>query len=324
VLNLLKKGLRPLDIATRKAFENAIASVACTGGSTNAVLHLLAMAREAGVPLSIDDFQTVSARTPLIADLKPSGRFVATDVHKAGGIPVIAKRLVDGGLADGSAMTVTCRTLAEEATQAREMPGQEVIRKLEQPIKKTGGLVILRGNLAPDGCVVKVGGHERLNHRGPARVFDSEEAAMAAVTAASNGSRIKPGDVVVVRNEGPKGGPGMREMLAVTAAIVGEGLGESVALLTDGRFSGATRGLMIGHVAPEAALGGPIAALRDGDTVSIDINARKIDVDLPSVELQRRLQSVSRHQPRYKNGVFAKYAALVSSASDGAITRPPR
>jgi len=316
VLNALKNGIRPRDILTRAAFENAIAGVACTGGSSNAVLHLLAIARESEVPLAIDDFQTVSERTPLLADLKPAGRFVAADVDKAGGIPVIAKRLLDGKHVDGGTLTVTGKTFAEEAKTAREAKGQEVIAPLEHPLKKTGGLVILHGNLAPEGCVVKISGHERLSHVGPARVFESEEDAMSAVT----GKRINAGDVVVIRNEGPKGGPGMREMLGVTAAIVGEGLGDSVALLTDGRFSGATRGLMVGHVAPEAALGGPIAALREGDPVTIDISARKLSVDLEDATLQQRLKLVKAAEPRYRTGVFAKYAALVSSAAAGAVT----
>jgi dihydroxy-acid dehydratase len=316
VLNALKDGIRPRDILTRAAFENAIAGVACTGGSTNAVLHLLAIARESEIPLAIDDFQMVSERTPLLADLKPAGRFVAADVDKAGGIPVIAKRLLDGKYADGATRTVTGKTFAEEANSARETSGQEVIAPLDRPLKKTGGLVILHGNLAPEGCVVKISGHERLSHRGPARIFESEEDAMSAVT----GKRIKPGDVVVIRNEGPKGGPGMREMLGVTAAIVGEGLGESVALLTDGRFSGATRGLMVGHVSPEAALGGPIAALHEGDMVTIDVSARRLAVELDDRILKQRVLQLQAPQPRYKTGVFAKYAALVSSASAGAVT----
>jgi dihydroxy-acid dehydratase len=316
IMNALKQGIRPRDILTRSAFENAIAGVACTGGSTNAVLHLLAIARESEVPLAIDDFQTVSERTPLLADLKPAGRFVAADVDKAGGIPVIAKRLLDSKKVNGSAMTVTGKTFAEEANNARETQGQQVIATLDHPLKRTGGLVILHGNLAPEGCVVKISGHERLSHRGPARVFESEEDAMTAVTS----KQIKAGDVVVIRYEGPKGGPGMREMLGVTAAIVGEGLGGSVALLTDGRFSGATRGLMCGHVAPEAALGGPIAALREGDVISIDVNAKKLEVELDDATLRQRLAAWKSPQPRYKTGVFAKYAALVSSASAGAVT----
>ena len=318
VLDLLKRGIVPKDILVRAAFENAIAGVACTGGSTNAVLHLLAIARDSGVALEMDDFQKVSERTPLLADLKPAGRFVAADVDGAGGIPVIAKRLLDGNCADGSTLTVTARTFAEEAKAAVETPGQQVIAPLDRPLKKTGGLVILHGNLAPEGCVAKISGHERPTHRGPARVFESEEDAMTAVTS----KKLQPGDVVVIRNEGPKGGPGMREMLSVTAAIVGEGLGESVALLTDGRFSGATRGLMIGHVAPEAALGGPIAALHEGDTVHIDVNQRTLEVELSDSTLRQRLAAWRPMPPRYPSGVFAKYAALVSSASQGAITRP--
>src|SRR5438270_971909 len=320
VLDALKADIRPKDILTRPAFENAIAGVACTGGSTNAVLHLLAIAREAEVALGIDDFQTVSERTPLLADLKPAGRFVAADVDKAGGIPVIAKRLLDGKRVDGSTITITGKSFAEEANVALETPGQEVIVPLDRPLKKTGGLVVLHGNLAPEGCVAKISGHERLNHRGPARVFESEEDAMSAVT----GKQIKAGDVVVIRNEGPKGGPGMREMLGVTAAIVGEGLGDSVALLTDGRFSGATRGLMVGHVAPEAALRGPIAAVREGDMIRIDVKQRVLEVELSDAALQQRLAAWKPPQPRYPNGVFAKYAALVSSASEGAITRPAK
>ena len=317
VMNLLRRGTLPQQILTRPAFENAIAGVAMTGGSTNAVLHLLAIAREAGVPLAIDDFQKVSERTPLLADLKPAGRYVAADLDKAGGIPVIAKRLLEAKCADGSTLTVTGKTLAEEANAAKETPGQPVIAPLDRPLKKTGGLVILHGNLAPEGGVAKISGHERLSHRGPARVFESEEDAMSAVTS----KKIQAGDVVVIRNEGPKGGPGMREMLSVTAAIVGEGLGESVALLTDGRFSGATRGLMIGHVAPEAALGGPIAALREGDVVRIDINRRVLEVELSDEALKQRMREVKTHPPRYSGGVFAKYAALVTSAAEGAVTR---
>jgi dihydroxy-acid dehydratase len=320
VLNLLKKNIRPRDILTRPAFENAIAGIACTGGSTNGVLHLLAISREAEAPLQIDDFQKVSERTPLLADLKPSGRFVATDVDRAGGIPVIAKRLLDARCADGSTLTVTGKTFAEEANNAKETPGQEVIAPLDRPLKKSGGLVILRGNLAPDGCVAKISGHERLTHRGPARVFDSEEDAMKAVT----GKTIKAGDVVVIRNEGPKGGPGMREMLSVTGAIVGEGLGGSVALLTDGRFSGATHGLMMGHVAPEAALGGPIAAVREGDIINIDVNQRLLEMEVSPDVVRQRMSDWKVPKPRYATGVFAKYGALVSSAAEGAITYPPR
>ena len=318
VMNVLKSGLLPRDILTRHAFENAIGSVAATGGSTNAVLHLLAIAREAGVRLEIDDFQKISQRTPLLADLKPSGRFVAVDMHRAGGVRLLAKRLLDGKRLHGSAKTVTGRTIAEEVASAHETAGQEVISALDKPLKATGGLVILKGNLAPEGCVAKISGHERLEQRGPARVFDSEEKAMAAVTS----KKIKAGDVVVIRNEGPKGGPGMREMLGVTAAIVGEGLGESVALLTDGRFSGATRGLMAGHVSPEAALGGPIAAVQNGDMIRFDVRKRVLEVEISQQELRKRMKKWKPQKPRYPAGVFAKYAALVSSASQGAITRP--
>ena len=318
VLNVLRNGIMPRDILTREAFENAIASVAATGGSTNAVLHLLAIAREAGVELEIDDFQTVSARTPLLADLKPSGRFVASDMHRAGGIRLLARRLLNGKHLHPSAKTVTGLTIGAETESAVETPGQEVIVPLDRPLKATGGLVILKGNLAPEGCVAKISGHERLEHRGPARVFESEEDAMAAVTA----KKIQARDVVVIRNEGPKGGPGMREMLGVTAAIVGEGLGGSVALLTDGRFSGATRGLMAGHVSPEAALGGPIAGVRDGDIVRFDVGQRVLEVEVSDEVLRQRMSQWKAPQPRYPTGVFAKYAALVSSASQGAITRP--
>ena len=319
VMDVLRRGVRPRDILTRQAFENAIASVAASGGSTNSVLHLLALAREAGVQLNIDDFDVISSRTPLLADLKPAGRYVATDVYRAGGIPLIAKKLLEGGpgLLHEDAMTVSGRTLGEEARRAVETPGQDVVMPRSNPLKKTGGLVILKGNLAPEGCVVKITAHERLNHRGPARVFNCEEDAMQAVTSRS----IKPGDVVVIRYEGPRGGPGMREMLGVTGALVGEGLGESVALLTDGRFSGGTRGLMVGHVAPEAARGGPIAALADGDIIVFDVNARRLDVELSDAEIKKRLMGWKEPDPRYKTGVFAKYAALVSSASEGAVTR---
>ena len=318
VMNVLENGLKPRDILTRPAFENAIASVAATGGSTNAVLHLLAMAREAGVRLEIDDIHKVSERTPLLADLKPSGRFVAADMHRAGGVRLLANRLLSGKHLHGSAKTVTGLTISAEAGKAVETPNQEVIVPLDQPLKASGGLVILKGNLAPEGCVAKISGHERLEHRGPARVFESEEDAMKAVT----GKKIKAGDVVVIRNEGPKGGPGMREMLGVTAAIVGEGLGGSVALLTDGRFSGATRGLMAGHVSPEAAMGGPIAAVGDGDVIRFDVKNRVLEVEVGDRELARRLALVKARKPRFTTGVFAKYAALVSSASEGAITRP--
>jgi dihydroxy-acid dehydratase len=318
VMNLLQKEIKPRDILTREAFENAIASVAATGGSTNAVLHLLAIAREAGVELEIDDFQTVSARTPLLADLKPSGRFVASDMHRAGGIRLLARRLLNGKYLHPSAKTVTGLTIGAETESAVETPGQEVILPLDRPLKATGGLVILKGNLAPEGCVAKISGHERLEQRGPARVFESEEDAMAAVTA----KKIQAGDVVVIRNEGPKGGPGMREMLGVTAAIVGEGLGDSVALLTDGRFSGATRGLMAGHVSPEAALGGPIAGVRDGDMIHFDVSNRVLEVEVSEDVLRQRMAQWKAPQPRYPTGVFAKYGALVSSASQGAITTP--
>ena len=317
VMELLKADLRPSRIITRKAIENAIASVAATGGSTNAVLHLLAIAREAGVDLTIDDFDRISERTPLIADLKPGGRFVANDLYKAGGIQLVAKRLLDGGLIHGDSMTVFGKTIAEAAQITKETPGQEVVRLMSQPLKQTGGLVILKGNLAPEGCVVKVAGHERMIHKGPARVFDREEDAFKAVQA----GQIKDNDVVVIRYEGPKGGPGMREMLGVTAALVGAGLGDSVALLTDGRFSGATHGLMAGHVAPEAAHGGPIAAVRDGDTIVFDVKARRLDVAIPEEELKARLSHWKAPTPRYQTGVMAKYAKLVSSASEGAVTR---
>jgi dihydroxy-acid dehydratase len=320
VMNQLEKGICPRDILTRDAFENAIASVAATGGSTNAVLHLLAIAREAEVDLEIDDFQTVSERTPLLADLKPSGRFVAADMHGAGGVRLLARRLLHGKHLHPAAQTVTGLSLKEESESAFEAPGQEVIAPLEKPLKKTGGLVILKGNIAPEGCVAKISGHERLEQRGPARVFESEEDAMAAVT----GKKIKAGDVIVIRNEGPKGGPGMREMLSVTGAIVGEGMGESVALLTDGRFSGATHGLMAGHVSPEAALGGPIAAIWDGDIIHFDVNQRLLEVEISDEVLRQRMQDWKPPQPRYATGVFAKYAALVTSASQGAITRPPK
>jgi dihydroxy-acid dehydratase len=320
VLNLLQAGIHPREILTRDAFENAIASVAASGGSTNAVLHLLAIAREAEVDLEIDDFQAVSERTPLLADLKPSGRFVAADMHRAGGIRLLAQRLMQGKYLHPEAKTVTGRTLGVESESAKETSGQEVIAPLDRPLKKTGGLVILKGNIAPEGCVAKISGHERLEHRGPARVFESEEDAMTAVTS----KKIHAGDVVVIRNEGPKGGPGMREMLSVTSAIVGEGLGASVALLTDGRFSGATHGLMAGHVSPEAALGGPIAAVRDGDMIRFDVKERLLEVELGDDVIQKRMKEWKAPKPRYATGVFAKYAALVSSASQGAITRPPR
>ena len=319
VLDLLRKNTTPSQIITKTSIENAIAGVAATGGSTNAVLHLLAIAREAGLPLSIDDFDRISSRTPILADLKPGGRFVATDLYAAGGTPLIAKRMLEAGLLQGSCLTVTGRTLAEEAASAKETPGQQVVRDKSNPLKETGGLVILKGNLAPEGCVVKVAGHKTLNFSGPARVFDSEEAAFAAV----DQGKIKAGDVVVIRYEGPRGGPGMREMLAVTAAIVGAGLGDDVALLTDGRFSGATHGLMAGHVAPEAANGGPIAAVCDGDKITFDLPKRTLSVDLTDAEIQKRMANWKAPKPRYTHGVFAKYAALVSSSSLGAITTVP-
>ena len=318
VMDVLKRGVKARDILTRQAFENAIASVAASGGSTNSVLHLLAISREAGVPLVIDDFQKVSERTPLLCDLKPFGKYVAADMHRAGGIRLLANRLLKGKKLHENAMTVTGKTIGEEASSAVETPDQEVISPLDKPLKATGGLVVLKGNLAPEGCVVKISGHERLSHRGPVRVFESEEDAMKAVT----GKQIKAGDVVVIRNEGPRGGPGMREMLSVTGAIVGEGLGGTVALLTDGRFSGATRGLMIGHVSPEAALGGPIAAVREGDVVKIDINQQLLEVEISDSEIKHRMAHWKVPKPRYAAGVFAKYGALVASASEGAITRP--
>jgi dihydroxy-acid dehydratase len=319
VVDLLRHGTRPKDILTRKSFENAIAGVAATGGSTNAVLHLLAMAREAGVDLKIEDFDEISKRTPLIADLKPGGKYTAIDLGRAGGIGLVARRLVEKGYLDGGQMTVSGLTIGQETELASETPGQDVVYAADNPIKQSGGLVILKGNLAPEGSVVKVAGHERPYHRGPARIFEREEDAMKAVT----GKQIKDGDVVVIRYEGPKGGPGMREMLGVTAAIVGEGLGESVALMTDGRFSGATRGLMIGHVAPEAAAGGPIAALREGDIIIVDIEKRRLDVELSDKEIKARLAEWRPPAPRYTSGVFHKYAALVSSASEGAVTSLP-
>ena len=316
VMSLQRGQVKPRRIITRQAIENAIAVVATTGGSTNAVLHLLAIAREAGVDLDLDTFDAVSARVPLLADLKPSGRFVATDLHAAGGTRVLAKRLADAGVLHVSSPTVSGRTIGEEAALAREVPGQQVVRPLTDPIAASGGLVILHGNLAPDGCVVKMGGHTRPAHRGPARVFDGEEAAFDAV----RDGRIHGGDVVVIRYEGPRGGPGMREMLAVTAALVGAGLGESVALVTDGRFSGATRGLMAGHAAPEAAAGGPIAAIRDGDVIAIDVTARTLSVELTDSEIQARLSAWAPPPPRFTTGVMAKYARLVSSAALGAVT----
>ncbi|GAC1324242.1 MAG: dihydroxy-acid dehydratase [Thermoleophilaceae bacterium] len=316
VMDLLAGGVRPSAIITRASLENAIACVAATGGSTNAVLHLLALAREAGVALSIDDFDVISSRTPLLADLKPSGRFVATDLFRAGGVPVVAKRLLDAGLLNADAPTTSGRTIGEEAARATEADGQQVIRQLDNPLKASGGLAILRGNLAPEGCVVKLSGHTRTDHRGPARVFEGEEAAFAAVKA----SEIVAGDVVVIRNEGPAGGPGMREMLAVTAALVGEGLGDSVALLTDGRFSGATHGFMAGHVAPEALRGGPIAAARDGDTIVFDVGRRELNIELSDEEIAARVAAYEPPAPAYRSGVLGKYARHVGSAAEGALT----
>ncbi|MGH7205051.1 MAG: dihydroxy-acid dehydratase [Nitrospiraceae bacterium] len=316
VMDLLKKDLRPRQIITRKALENAIAAVATTGGSTNAVLHLLAVAREADVKLTIDDFDKINRKVPLLADLKPGGRFMAADLYAAGGTTLVAKRLLDAGLLHPNQPTVTGRAIGEEAAQATETLGQQVLRPLSNPIKSTGGLVILKGNLAPEGCVVKVAGHSMMKFRGPAKVFDREEDAFAAVKA----GQIKAGDVVVIRYEGPAGGPGMREMLGVTAAIVGAGLGDSIALLTDGRFSGATHGLMAGHVAPEAVKGGPIAALKNGDMIVFDVKARTLTLELTQKEIASRLKKVKPPVPRYTTGVMAKYARHVSSASEGAVT----
>jgi dihydroxy-acid dehydratase len=319
LVDLLRRNVTPSQIITKSAIENAITGVAATGGSTNAVLHLLAIASEAGVSLSIDDFDRISSRVPILADLKPGGRFVASDLYAAGGTPLVAKRLIEAGLLHGQCFTVTGHTLAEEAAAATEAPSQEVVRQLNQPLKPTGGLVILKGNLAPEGCVVKVAGHDFKKFRGPARVFDGEEAAFAAIER----NQIKAGDVVVIRYEGPKGGPGMREMLAVTAALVGAGLGDSVALLTDGRFSGATHGLMAGHVAPEAVSGGPIAAVAEGDIIVFDIPNRQLSLEISAAEIQKRLAAWKPPAPRYKSGVMAKYALLVSCSSLGAITRVP-
>ncbi len=316
LMDLVRRGVRPRDILTRAAFENAIASVATTGGSTNAVLHLMAIAHEAGVELSLDDFDRISAGVPLLADLKPSGRFVATDLYAAGGTALVARRLLDAGVLRADAMTVSGRTIGAEAALAAETPGQEVVRPANRPIKDTGGLVILRGNLAPEGSVIKVSGANRAIHRGPARVFDSEEAAFEAVQRQA----IRAGDVVVIRYEGPSGGPGMREMLGVTSALMGAGLGDSVALVTDGRFSGATRGFMVGHAAPEAARGGPIAVVRDGDPILIDVANRRLDVEIGDATLSQRLAGWVPPAPRYASGVLGKYARLVSSASTGAVT----
>ena len=316
VMDLLKRDLRPKQIITRKSLENAIAAVATTGGSTNAVLHLLAIAREAGIKLSIDDFDKINRKVPLLADLKPGGRFTASDLYAAGGTTLVAKRLLDAGILHANQPTVTGRTIGEEAKDAKETPGQQVLRSLSNPIKKTGGLVILKGNLAPEGCVVKVAGHSIMTFRGPAKVYNREEDAFAAVQS----RKIKAGDVVVIRYEGPSGGPGMREMLGVTAAIVGAGLGDSVALLTDGRFSGATHGLMAGHVAPEAVKGGPIGAVKNGDMIVFDIAKRTLTLEVSQKEIKARLKKVKQPAPRYTSGVMGKYARHVSSASEGAIT----
>jgi dihydroxy-acid dehydratase len=316
VMDILKRDLRPKDIITRESLENAIAAIAASGGSTNGVLHLLAIAREMGIELHIDDFDEISERTPLICDLKPGGQYVAPDLYEAGGVPLLTQRLKDAGLLHESAMTVTGQTIGEVADGAKEAPGQKVVRPLDDPIKATGGLAILRGNLAPDGCVVKLAGYERRTQTGPARVFEREEDAMAAVTARA----INPGDVIVIRNEGPAGGPGMREMLAVTAALVGEGLGEQVALLTDGRFSGATRGLMAGHVAPESVRGGPIGLVRDGDEITLDVEARRLDVALSDEELARRAEAYVPYERPFPGVALSKYAKLVSSAAQGAVT----
>jgi dihydroxy-acid dehydratase len=315
-LAVLDKDLRPSRILTRRAFDNAIAAVAASGGSTNAVLHLLALAREAGVELAIDEIDRISRRTPLLCDLKPGGRFAAVELHRAGGIAILTKRLIDGGFIDGDVLTVTGRTLGEECESASESPGQEVVAPLSTPLRREGGLVVLTGSLAPDGSVVKITQHTPTTHRGPARVFDREEDAFAAVTA----GKIQPGDVVVIRYEGPRGGPGMREMLQVTAAIVGEGLGESVAMVTDGRFSGATQGLMVGHVAPEAAVGGPLAAVQDGDLVYIDVATRELRLE--GVDITARLTDWAPPEPHYRKGVLARYALLVGSASEGAVLKP--
>jgi dihydroxy-acid dehydratase len=316
VMDLIDKDLKPSDIITKESLENAIALVAATGGSTNAVLHLMAVANEAGVPLTLDDFDRIAWQTPLLADLKPGGRFYATDLFRAGGVPVVIKRLLEADLIHRDAMTVTGQKIAELSADGAEPEGQEVIRPLDNPLKPNGGFAILRGNLAPDGCVVKLSGHGRVDHTGPARVFESEEEAFAAVKEQS----IQKGDVVVIRNEGPSGGPGMREMLAVTAALVGEGLGDDVALLTDGRFSGATHGFMAGHVAPEAPRGGPIAAVQDGDTITFDVANRRLDVDLDDETIKERVAAYEQPEPRYKTGVLAKYARHVGSAAEGALT----
>jgi dihydroxy-acid dehydratase len=319
-MELVNGGIRPSAIMTRAAIDNAIASVAATGGSTNGVLHLLAIAHELGIPLELEDFDRIAERTPIVASLMPGGRFTALDIHEAGGVGLVARELLAQELVDGSTRNVDGRTLAEVADASVETPGQEVVVSIEHPIKPTGGLAILRGSLAPDGCVIKLAGHETRSFRGPARVFDSENACYDAVRA----QRIGAGDVIVIRYEGPVGGPGMQEMLSVTAALVGEGLGGDVALITDGRFSGGTHGLMIGHVAPEAALGGPIALIAEGDEVVIDVEARRLDLLVDEDEMARRRVAWVAPEPRYTGGVLAKYAALVSSASEGAVTTGAR
>ncbi len=319
VMDLVRKDIRPSQILTRQAIENAIASVAATGGSTNGVLHLLAIARELGIPLSIDDFDRILERTPVIADMKPWGRYVATDLYAAGGLGLVARELARRDLIHADALTVDGRSIGEVAEAAQERPGQKVVVSIEQPLKSRGGMAILRGNLAPEGCVIKLAGHDRMQHHGPAKVYDSELECFTAVKA----GEIEPGDVVVIRYEGPAGAPGMPEMLQITAAIVGEGLSDSVALITDGRFSGATYGFMVGHIAPEAFKGGPLAALQTGDVVEIDVDARELNVELSDDEIAARLRDWTQPAPHYTSGVFAKYAALVSSASEGAITRPP-
>ena len=316
VMKLLQEGITPRKIVTRKALLNGIAGVLATGGSTNAVLHLVALAKEAGVRLSIDDFDRLSRKTPVLADLKPAGPYAASDMYEAGGMSLVARYLHRAGLLHPNERTVTGRTLVQEARRAKEKKGQKVIRRLTDPVKKSGGMLILRGNLAPEGCVVKLSGVERDRHRGPARVFNREEDAFAAV----NANKIRPGDVVVIRYEGPKGGPGMREMLAVTAAILGAGLGDTVALITDGRFSGASHGFVVGHICPEAAEGGPLAALREGDIIALEPKKRRIQVELSKAEIKRRLRQWKPPKPQYKTGALAKYVRLVSSASEGVTT----
>jgi len=316
VMEALKKGLVPSNIITRKSLENAIQGVMATGGSTNTVLHLLAVAKEAGVRLTLDDFDRISRKTPVLANLKPWGTYTAVEMYEAGGMGVVAKRLLEADLLHPNEVTITGRTIGDEARAAGEKPGQEVIHSIEKPLKPNGGIAILRGNLAPEGSVIKLSGHTRLAHRGPARVFNREDAAFEAI----KGGKIKANDVIVIRYEGPKGGPGMREMLHVTGALVGAGLGDKVALMTDGRFSGATHGFMIGHVSPEAAEGGPLAAVKNGDILSIDVNKRRVDVELSSAELKKRLKAWKPPRPRYKTGVLAKYARHVSSASEGSVT----